>query len=137
MSERTKTILCTIDFSESSIHALRWAADTAVLLGAHLTIVYPYRLIRSTNGSEAVRMKRSMEEEAIRKFAPLEKDILQGVSLSYNFSPEVGFISDRVRDHAKKQTLSFLVMGKISKEGSLESLDDVVDGVKVPVVIVP
>jgi len=137
MKDRTKTILCAIDFSESSIHALRWAVEIAVLLEAHLTIVYPYRLIHTGNGGEVVRMKKAIEEEAIRNFAPLEKDILIGASLSYDFSPEVGFISDRVRDHARKQALSFLVIGRMAGEGSSEVMRDLVDGIGVPMVVVP
>lgn len=137
MNERIKTILCAIDFSESSIHALRWAAEMAVLLEAHLTIVYPYRLIRAENGGEVVRMKRALEEEALRKFEPLRQDILAGVTISYDFLPEVGFISDRVRDHAQKKTLRFLVMGKMAGDGNKEILSDVVNEMKVPVVIVP
>lgn len=137
MDERINTILCAIDFSESSIHALRWAADMAMLLDAHLTIVYPYRLIRPETGGEAVRMKKVLEEEALRKFEPLKHDILTGITISYDFMPEVGFISDRVRDHAQKKALRFLVMGKMPGDGSREVLADVVAQMNVPVVIVP
>jgi nucleotide-binding universal stress UspA family protein len=137
MKDRTKTILCAIDFSESSIHALRWAVEIAVLLEAHLTIVYPYRLIRTGTGGEVIRMKKAIEEEAVRNFGPLEQDILGGLSLSYDFRPEVGFISDRVRDYARKQPLSFLVMGKMLGEGGAELMQNLVEEINVPVVIVP
>ncbi len=137
MKDRTKTILCAIDFSESSIHALRWAVEIAVLLEAHLTIVYPYRLIRTGNGTEVVQLKKAIEEEAMRNFAPLEKDILGNLSLSYDFRPEVGFISDRVRDHVQKQPLSFLVMGKMLDDGGTELLQNLVGEINVPVMIVP
>jgi hypothetical protein len=49
----------------------------------------------------------------------------------------VGFISDRVRDHLQKRPLSFLVMGKTQDEGGAELVQNLVDEINVPVVIVP
>ena len=132
----TKGILCSIDFSESSKDALRWAVSLAKLLKTNLTVLYTYRLLNSSNGEE-VQLKKRIEEDAVKSFAALEKEILKGEGIRYSFKVEVGFVSNRVKDYNRKQGISFLVMGNKMNSFSKESFDELADNIGVPLVIVP
>jgi hypothetical protein len=101
-----------------------------------LTILYTYRLIKAQNG-EVILLKKKMEDEASYEFSNLEKEVLQGQGISYDFRTEVGFVSDRIEDHIRKNTISFLVMNKGMSSGSKEIFDDLVKDMNVPLVIVP
>ena len=130
------SILCTIDLSESSKPAIRWAVTMAHQLKLHLTILYTYRLLQYRNG-EVLQLKRTMEDEANKQFLILEKELLVGRGISYNFKTEVGFVTDRIEDHAKKNSLSFLVMNKNANESGKETIDDLMEHIHVPVLLVP
>ena len=131
----TNGVLCTIDFTNSSKEALKWSVDISKKLKCHLTILYTYRLYKQ-NG-EAVAVRKQTEEEAFRNFATLEKEVLAGKGISYDFKIEVGFIDDRVEDHIKKNEIDFLVMDKGMTLRNKESFDDLVKELEIPIVIVP
>lgn len=128
-------ILCTTDFSDSSNAALRWSIDLARKLGAHLTVLYTYRLLKQ-NG-EVVMMKKVIEDQAARNFGALEQALLVGAGVAYDFRAEIGFVSDRVGEHAKKQGIAFLVMGEMMTTGNREIFEELVENLQVPLVIVP
>lgn len=128
-------IICTTDFSDSSMDALKWSIDLAKMLDAHLTILYTYRLFKQ-NG-EVVAMKKIIEEEASKNFRAMESELLVGTGIKYDFKPEVGFVADRVEEHAKKRNVGFLVMGKSMTSGNKENFDELVEHLRVPLVIVP
>jgi nucleotide-binding universal stress UspA family protein len=128
-------ILCTTDFSDSSNVALKWSINLARKLGAHLTILYTYRLFKQ-NG-EAVMMKRIIEQEAAKNFGALENELLSESGIEYDFKTEVGFVADRIGAHAKKKNISFLVMAKTMSMANREVFDDLVAQLRVPLVIVP
>lgn len=130
------SILCTIDLSESSKPAIRWAVTMAQQLKMHLTILYTYRLLQYRNG-EVLQLKRTMEDEAKKQFILLEKELLIGRGVSYDFKTEVGFVTDRIEDHAKKNPLRFLVMNKNANESGKETIDDLMEHIHVPVLLVP
>ena len=52
-----KSILCAIDFSESSLNALKYAADLSARYNSHLTVLYPYRLLPA--GKEDVMERKT------------------------------------------------------------------------------
>lgn len=131
-----KTILCTIDFSQSTRQSITWAVALATQLRAHLSILYTYRLNQARAG-EIITMKKVIEEEARQKFAELEKECLVNSGVSYDFSIEVGFVSDRIEDRAKKNPLDFLVMDKTMKVNSNESLEELMEHIHVPMLVVP
>jgi hypothetical protein len=131
-----KGILCTIDFSESSRQALCWSVALAKQLDAHLSILYTFRLFNVHNG-EVIEMKRKIEREAQEKFQSLEKECLLGKGISYDFKTEVGFISNRVKDHTNKNEVGFLVMSNKMNASNKESFDELAESIKVPLVIVP
>jgi nucleotide-binding universal stress UspA family protein len=130
------TILCTIDFSEPSRDVLKYALNLSKQFNSHITVLYTYRLLNSYNG-EAVEIRRKLEEQARQNFAILEKEVLVGSGVSYDFKIEVGFVSNRVREYAKKNGISFLVMGKKMNGSSKESFDELAENIQVPLVIVP
>lgn len=132
----TKGILCSIDFSESSKDALRWAVSLAKLLKTNLTVLYTYRLLNSSNGEE-VQLKKRIEEDAVKRFAEIEKEILMDEGIRYSFKVEVGFVSNRVKDYDRKHGISFLVMGNKMNSFSKESFDELAGSLQVPLVIVP
>ncbi len=131
----TKGILCTTDFSDSSKEALKCSICLAMTLGAHLTILFTYRLFKQYG--EVIAMKRKIEEDAWHNFNLLEKELLAGRAISYDFKTEVGFVTDRVEEHNKKNSIGFLVMGKSMTTLNKETFDDLVAHLHIPLVIVP
>lgn len=132
----TKGIICTVDFSESSKEALRWAVSLAKLLKTQLTVLYTYRLLNSDN-SEAIELRKKIEDNALQKFSSLENEILSGSGVSYEFKVEVGFVSNRVKHYAKKDAVSFVVMGNKMNATNKETFDELAETIQVPLVIVP
>lgn len=135
-TDMTKGILCSIDFSESSKDALRWSVSLAKMLNTKLTVLYTYRLLNSTNG-EVTDLKRKIEENASRNFQAFEQEVLIGQGVKYDFKIEVGFVSNRVKDYAKKNGVSFVVMGSKMNSTNKESFDELAESVHVPLVIIP
>lgn len=131
-----KTILCTVDFSESTRHSIEWGVSMARQLGAHLSVLYAYRLIHPRPG-EVVELKKHIEAEARKKFEKLEQDYLAGRDVSYDFKMEVGFVSDRIEDRAKKRSLDFVVMDKNIKANSNESFEELMEHIHVPMLVIP
>lgn len=131
-----KTILCTINLPESSKPAVRWAVTMAQQLEAHLTILYTYRLIQSQSG-EVVLLKKRIEQEASKQFHDIEKELLIGKGITYDFRTEVGFVSDRIEDHAKKNNLNFLVIDKNVSANSKETFEEMMEHVQVPTLVIP
>ena len=131
-----KSILCAIDFSESSLNALKWAAELSARFNCHLTVLYSYRLLQ-TSKEDVVELKKKNVELATRKFEALENDYLNGKVTSFEFSPEVGFLTDRIEDHLRKNSVLMLVVGKNMNSTSQENLDDLINHVKVPVMVIP
>jgi len=103
---------------------------------AHLSILYTYRLIQPRSG-EIINIKKVMEHEARQKFELLEKDFLQNSGIVYDFKVEVGFISDRIEDRAKNNALDFVVMDKTMRSNSNESLEELLEHIHVPMLLVP
>jgi nucleotide-binding universal stress UspA family protein len=131
-----KTILCPIDFSESSLHALKWAVELSARYSCHLTVLYPYRLLQAPK-EDVLQLKKKNEESAIQKFESLEKDYINGKAISFDFTPEVGFLADRIDDHLRRNSILMMVIGKNMSSASQENLGDLITNVKVPVVVVP
>lgn len=131
-----KGILCAVDFSDSSKEALRWAIQLAQELSCHLTVLYTYRFLQPYSG-EALDRKRQIEEEATRKLAELEKEMLVNKGVSYSVKMEVGFIADRAREHAKTDGADLLVVGNKMGSANRQSFDELVADIHMPLVIVP
>ena len=129
-------ILCTVDFSDSSKDVLQYAIDLSKKFASHITVLYTYRLLNSQNG-EVMEMRKQVEAKARQNFAILEKEVLANSGVSYDFKVEVGFVSNRVKEYAKKNGVSFLIMGKKMNASSKETFDELAENLQVPLIIVP
>ena len=132
----TKKILCTTDFSEASNNALKWAINFSLKEDSELTILYTYRLTKNIS-EELVAWKKRIEEEASGKFAAFEDRWLKGKGIKYQFKIEVGFVGDRIEDHAKKNSLAFLVVDKDMCMKNKDTFEDLLDHMHVPLIIIP
>ena len=63
-----KQMLCVIDGSESSRKVLEVAVKVANAFGAHLIVLFPYRLIPNGFGGDIPSLKAKIEKEAHEKF---------------------------------------------------------------------
>ena len=131
------TILCVIDFSDSSKKTLQWAIDNASKSRSHLTILYPYRLKKPETGESVMEMRKKIEDEARSRFRELENDLLAEASIPNDFRTEVGFLANRVEAHSKSQGIKFLVVARDLKSRHSDSFDDLVENTQIPVVIIP
>ena len=132
----TKSILCPIDFTDSSARALKWAVDLSAQFNCHLTVLYPYRLLHATKG-DVTQLKQKNEEQAVKKFEALQKSHLNGKNLSFDFSPEVGFTNDRVEYHVRKNSVLMLVISESMNLASKENQEEFIEHLNVPVLLVP
>jgi len=129
-----QSILCVIDFSESSVKALKWAGMMAVNLNAHLTIIHPYRLNKLDKKEDMVLAKKNIDVDALKNFEKIASDLFKSGGLSYDFHVEVGFIQDRVHEHSIKKEILFMVLGKKLASNN-EILNELMNQIEVPLVI--
>ncbi len=138
---KKKDILCTVDFSDSSIDALKWAFDYAKRTQAKVTVMYCYRLIALMDDEETSGLKRNKEEEATKMFKEFETKHLNGQPVTYKFITEVGFFHFRIEMFLQKNPIGLLVMGNstVQKFDEYKAIgfDKFLMNSKVPVVIVP
>lgn len=136
-----KTILCAIDFSESSLQALKWTLNLAQLTHTQITVLFCYRLIAAGDDKETLDLKRNMENEALRKFNEIEKRVIKDRTISYRFVTEVGFFSHRIEMFIRKSPVALLVLGNSIIQDFNEyknfSFEEFLKNNNVPVVIVP
>lgn len=136
-----QSILCAIDFSESSIQALGWAIQEAIRVNAQLVVLYSYRLIYAGNISDIYAFKEKTEEEARKKFQQIELQLKGDKILSTSFITEIGFFSDNIENYVRKNSVSMIVLGKTMADTIYEHkglpLQDFMATVLLPLSIVP
>ena len=136
-----KTILCAVDFSESSLHALRWTMAEAQLHKTQVIFLFCYRLIATGDEVESLNMKHDIETKALEQFHKTEIEFISKATVPYQFIMEVGFFSSRIEMFVRKSPVSLLVLGSSIIENFNEyknlSFDQFIRTSKVPVVIVP
>jgi nucleotide-binding universal stress UspA family protein len=131
------TILCLIDFSESSRKSVEWAMGMAKKLEADLTVVYPYRLDVAGKREDVVQGKKDRDTKAVRDFEKMTKDILKDDETKCEFFSEVGFIPDRVEEHVRKRNVLFVVMMKDFALPQKEVFTELLERIQVPLVVIP
>ena len=87
-------ILCPIDFSESSIKALKCALEIARNEHLGIIVLYSYRLIQTDQGEEILDFKNKKEALAKERFSAIEHLFENGPNIHYEFVIEIGFFSD-------------------------------------------
>lgn len=136
-----KTILCAIDFSESSVQAFKWTMKMAHLTQAQVTVLFCYRLITAEDDAETLYLKKKIENDALKKFNEIEKKIVNGQAVPYQFITEVGFFPFRIEMFIRKSPVNLLVLGNSIVENFNEyknlSFEQFLKNSSVPVVIVP
>lgn len=137
LNGKTPAILCLIDFSEASADALRWAGLQASKQDAQLVVLYPYRLTQLQGREGLVQLRQGLDTQATVNFEKIAEKTLDGLAVKYEFRPEVGFIPDRVYAHSNKKEFSMLVISKHMAVVNRDSIKEVIELIKFPLVIVP
>ncbi len=102
-----------------------------------MTIVHPYRLVPSDKKENLFQAKKELDIKAAHSFEKIASDIFKGGSVTYDFRPEVGFIYDRVRDHSRRSQILFVAIEKKFALSKKEALDELIEQIEVPLVIIP
>ena len=135
--QASSSILCVIDLSDSSLQAVQWAIPLALKEGMHISVLHPYRLNQLKKKQDAVQSKNEIDREASDKFRKVAEGLLKSNNISFDFRSEVGFLHDRIREHARKQRMALLVICKNLAINNPESLQELIKEMDVPTVIVP
>ena len=136
-----KSFLCALDFTDASDHVLKVASELALQCQAQLTILFPYRLIQTEASDDATVLKGKIEANARNKFSVLENDYHLPGRMEYTFKPEIGFLSDRIEVHARKNAVDMVIL---SREQALsmhdqkgETLQQFLSELEIPYLIIP
>jgi len=136
-----KQILCVIDFSESAVRVWQVAAGIASACGAHLIVLFPYRLIDYNYHGDVPSLKRKLETEAKAKFMSLKKSDPCTENVSCEFHAEIGFLADRVTAYAKRNSIDLVVIGQEYTPTGVDlktfNIQDLITSSRLPFVIVP
>lgn len=135
MAAAAPSLLYITDFSDASIQALHWAIPEAQKHHLHISVLYPYRLDQVRKKDNAILSKKDMDLDASEKFERLVEGVLKNSRLTYDFHSEVGFLRDRIAEHARRNNVVMLVMGK--GQVAEESFPELVQELNIPLVIVP
>jgi len=136
-----RPILCVIDLTDSSVKVLEVAARMAYANKAHLTILYPYRLINHGYLTDLAKLKTKLEQEAKEKFALLQKQAGGFNHITHDFQPEIGFPADRISAYVKRNKLDLIIISQAQANTINElngmGLQNLITNSKLPFMIVP
>lgn len=137
MEKVGSSILCVIDFTEASRSALQVALDVALKMKSKLSVIYPYRLIQQRNVPDLAQWKKSIDVDATNSFIRMTSALLKESGVTWDFKPEVGFIEDRVEAFTEKHNVSLVVMSSELCRANKDTLTDMLDRLKCPLLVVP
>lgn len=133
------TILCPIDFSKGSVLALKYAFELAEEMNGTVTVLYSYRLIHPDRNGQILNFRREKEAQVHREFQEV-LDSMQN-NAPFKFVIEIGFLSDSVENHIRKNHVDMLVLGRemctAINDHKGYALDIFLNSLTIPVVIVP
>ena len=136
-----KPILCVVDLTEASLKVLEVAATIASAQKASLVILFSYRLINLEKINDTSKFRATMEELANEKFKKFEAEVLKAKGIPYEFQIEIGFLTDRINSHIRKDSAVMIVIGEKQASGIDESrsvtLQQFISSTNLPFVIVP
>ena len=133
----TSSILCVLDLSDSSLQALEWAIKVALRHDMRISVLHPYRLIQLGNKQDPVLLKKEIDKVASDNFMKVAEGLLKKNNISFDFRSEVGFLHDRIQDHARKHNMALLVISKKLAINNLDSVELLIKELEVPTVIIP
>jgi hypothetical protein len=120
---------------------LEVAATMAYAYKSHLTILFPYRLIDHGYNGEIFKLKLKLEEEAREKFHALKNRVALLGELSYDFLPEIGFSSDRISAHIRRNKVNSVVISQrqanAMNDANGMALQTLIASSKLPFTIIP
>lgn len=133
------TILCPFDFSKGSVRALKYAFELAEEMNGNVTVLYSYRLIQPDHNGQILSFRREKEAQVHREF----QEVLASLDKKapFRFVIEIGFLSDSVANHIRKNHIDMLVLGRemcnAINDHKEYALDVFLNNLTIPVVIVP
>jgi nucleotide-binding universal stress UspA family protein len=134
-------ILYAIDFSESSVRSLQWASKLANDMGAHLAVLFSYRLTQTGKLSELRAFKRKTEEEAKEKYLALCESLNIKENPAQSFITEIGFYSDNIENFVRKNPSTLVVLSETMAneiyDHTGQNLIQFLKQLNVPLLIVP
>lgn len=135
-----KFILCALDLSDASLGVTKKAIELADGRKVRLTFLFSYRLVQPL-GSTLAEYRNTIERKARQDFDAFMSKIKIKSSVSYEFRPEIGFLSDRIDAFIANHDVELLVIGQelvdtINKHKGF-SLEQHIDPDRIPLVIVP
>ena len=135
-----KSILCALDFSETSYAVMKKALELAAQRKSSLTFLFSYRLVEPL-GLALADYRKSMEAKARQDFDAMVKRLKINSSVRYEFRSEIGFLSDRIEAFIKNNDVELVVLGqdmvRSINEHKGSSLELHIQSEKIPLVIVP
>lgn len=139
-----KSIICPVDFSESSVNALAFALDIAQSNQSELVVLYTYRLISGSNDKQVankVTLKKEQEEIASKRIEELKEHFPEFAKVKHTFLAEVGFISDRLAMAIEKYNADLVVLTENIKQRLQEKWEvdneNVLTRFHCPVLLIP
>jgi hypothetical protein len=130
-------ILCPIDFSESSIEALKFAIDMANKEGRSVTVLYSYRLIQPDHEEEILKFRNRVELRARERFCMLEPFFHNGTMTDHEFLIEIGFFADCILRQVRNNSIDKIVMDNNMRRLITEiPQDSFLGSLPVPIIIV-
>ena len=128
-----------IDLSEDSRRALEEAARAAKSKSSELVVLYPYRLKNQQVGEHKLTLKQRLEQEAYNRFERMKQSVSALDSISYTFSPEVGFETDRLEAHLQTKPIESVFLCKsIAHQAEANSeWHTFIKGLQIPIEMVP
>jgi hypothetical protein len=136
-----RSILCVIDLTTSSLGVLQTAVRIASAFKAHITILFPYRLINYTYTGELSALNSKLVDDAKAKFDILKQQGKNLAHFPHDFLPEIGFSSDRITSFVKAGKTDMVVIGQQQASAmndlNKSTLEDLIRNSKLPFTIVP
>lgn len=136
-----KSILCVIHLGQSSVKVLEVAVSMAFAYKAHLTILFPYRLIDAGHTCEVGKLKATLEQEAHEKFVTFKKQVASIDLVPHDFLTEIGFTSDRINSYVKRNKVHAIVISQrhanTIDEINPMALQNLIANWKLPFMIIP
>jgi hypothetical protein len=115
---------------------VEWSIALSKKLNAHLTVIFNYRL-NGERKEDAVQDKRNREVKAVHDFAEIEKELLKNAGIHYDLRSEIGFVYDRIEEHARKRNILLAVVQKKMAFDKKDFMEELVEKIQVPLVIIP
>lgn len=137
-------ILVPTDFSKNADAALKYAIGLATDTQSSLVILHAYRLLQTavpTVDQSPFSIKNQWDKDTWENFRKLEKSLIKGADIRYEFEVDVGFASDAIISSIESNKIDLLVIGSAGAGKMSQFLGSttlkILDKVKCPVMVVP